>query len=93
MSEDILSQANLLAQKIEELARVIDVRDYVEALNAGDFDTMVEIASRAESDPALEEALWQADLEMAKDEVVSPEALERATKMIKHIFKQYYEER
>ncbi len=82
---DILKQA-------EEVVRDRDVRLYVEALNAGDFDTMIEIAERAESDPLLEEALWKADLEMAKDEIVSPEQVERAAKMVKHIFKQYNEE-
>ncbi len=82
---DILKQA-------EEVVRDRDVHLYVEALNAGDFDTMIEIVERAESDPLLEEALWKADLEMAKDEIVSPEQVERAAKMVKHIFKQYNEE-
>lgn len=86
MSGDILSQA-------EQIARAQDVRAYVAALDAGDFDTMAIIAERAQSDPILEDALWQAALEAAKDEVVSPEQVERAAKMIKHIFRQYYEER
>lgn len=91
MSDDILSHASQVAQSAEELARGRDVLAYTQALDAGDFDTMVEIASRAESDPLLDEMLWQVAIEMAKDEVVSPEEIERATKMVKHIFRQYEE--
>jgi hypothetical protein len=83
---DILRQA-------EQIARDSDVRAYVEALEAGNFDAMSEIAERAQSDPLLEDALWQAAVEAAKDEIVSPEEIERAVKMVKHIFRQYYEER
>ena len=87
---DIVEQANQAAIEAE---RGLDVLAYIGACNAGDFDTMIEIARRAESDPLLEEALWQADLEMAKDEIVTPGQVERAHKKIKHIFKQYFEER
>lgn len=88
---DILEQAGQVAQSAEELARRRDTLAYIEALHAGDFDTMSEIASRAECDPLLEDELWKADVEAAKDEVVPPEFIERATKMIKHIFRQYEE--
>ncbi len=74
---DILKQA-------EEVVRDRDVHLYVEALNAGDFDTMIEIVERAESDPILSELLWQAD-------VVPPEFVKRAQKMIKHMIDQYEE--
>lgn len=93
MSDNILNQANQVASHAEEIARDQDVRDYIQALDIGDFDAMAVIAERAESDPILEDALWQAALEAAKDEIVSPEEIERAQKMVKHIFKQYYEER
>ena len=93
MSDTILNQAKQAALHAEEVARDQDVRAYIAALDAGDFDAMSEIAERAQSDPSLEDALWQADVEAAKDEVVSPEEIERAQKMVRHIFKQYYEER
>jgi hypothetical protein len=92
MNGDILSQASQIAQDASALARAQDVRAYIHALDIGDFDAMSEIAERAMNDPILEEALFQADLEMAKDEIVPPEELERATKIVKHIFKQYNEE-
>jgi hypothetical protein len=92
MSDDILSQASQVAQSAEELARDKEVYLYVTAMDRGDFDMMVEILARAEGDPMLADLLWRADLAMVEDIVIPPEVLERAHKMVKRIFKQYYEE-
>jgi hypothetical protein len=93
MGEDIINQASQVARSAEEMARDKDVYLYVTAMDRGDLDMMGEIMERAESDPLLFQAIEEVHAAMVKEEniVIPPEFVERATKMIKHIIRQYEE--
>lgn len=43
------------------------VTEYLEALERGDFDTVEQILTEAESDPELEAAIWQTQIALAEE--------------------------
>lgn len=60
-----------------------DVFRYIAASERGDFATMAEICQYAEGDSELGEALWDAALELAKDEPpISEETIQAVIRKI-----------
>lgn len=96
--KDILTQASAAAQRGLQLSRERDAYLYICAWDRGDLEAVCAISDKAEHDPELREMLDGIDEEMAEEmekeaKPVSEEESERMHAKVKHLTRQYFEER
>jgi hypothetical protein len=96
--KDILTQATEAAQRGEQLSRERDAYRYICAWDRGDLEAVCNLRERALHDKELEQILDELDEEFAgemekKEGPVSEEEAKRMHEKVKHLMKQYNEER
>ena len=98
MDNDIIAQASASAQRGEQLSRERDAYRYICAWDRGDLEALCTISERAEHDPEMQKILDSIDEEMAEEmekemEPVSEEEAKRMHEKVRHLTRQYFEER